>query len=321
MQEDVTKHYTVKPRETILTPEEWLTMFSQDRSPSKHTLRAYRKAVERFIDFMGRIDIDSASETEIRAYITALEQEGNRRVTIYQRLVPLKLYFKTLHASGDIEVDPFARIHYTPGKEEINRQSADSERRAIGKVEVKRLLSFNWATVETDEANRIRNKMIIALLVDTGRRVSDICRVLRDDINEQYILFEQTKSTNGQGKAPISHYTFDLIQKYISLQQDKKLNGRWKEGYLLAVNEDSIRIIVNYAVDALGLKKHRLNAHVIRHFVVTAMVQNGIDIKTISKITGMSPITLLSRYCHPSDEQIAQSHGKAGIIKELTKQI
>ena len=305
---------------SILTPDQWLSMFQQDRSPSKHTLRAYRIAFKGFTNFIAREDIAFTSETEIRAYITSLEKAGNRRVTIYQRLVPLRLYFKTLHASGDIEADPFARIHYTPGKEEINRQNADSERRAIGKNEVKKLLDFNWATVETDEANRIRNKMIIALLVDTGRRVSDICRIWRNDINENYILFEQTKSTNGQGKAPISQYTFDLIQQYLILHKNKKLNGRWKEGYLLAINEDNVRSIVNDAVEALGLKKHRLNAHVIRHFVVTQMVQKGIDIKTISKITGMSPITLLSRYCHPSDEQIQESHSKAGILIELTKQ-
>lgn len=298
----------------MTTIEQWLTKFSQDKKPSEHTVRAYKTSLMTFGEFMETQDIFYATEEDIRAYISNLETKGLSRASIYYRLSPLKLYFKMLHGTGQIETDPFASIYYVIGKQEVNRQNADSERKMLSAEQIHKLLSFNWELISKNKYTQIRNKLIIYLLVDTGRRVSDICQILKYDIFEDYILFEKTKSTNGQGRSPISKITRSIIDEYLLLSQSQSLNKKRPQEYLFDVYEDSIRLIVKDLLAAIGIEKHRLNAHMIRHYVVTSMVQKGIDGKTISKITGMSPITMMTRYCHPSNEHLKKCHEIASII-------
>lgn len=302
---------------TTTSPSQYLERFTQDRSPSLHTLRAYGEAFKRFSAFLDAKDIASATEQDIRAYITFLEAQGNIRATIASRLIPLKLYFKMLHESGEIPATPFARIHYTTGKEEYCARRAKVQRNLLTKADIKKLLGFNWYFLKGKDQERlkVRNKMILHILVDTGRRVVDICRILRKDcdIENLQIIFNHTKSTTGRGVSPVSLATAGLISQYIDLSADFT-NPKWDAGLLIDIQEDSIRSQISEAMTEVGIKRPGLNAHAIDHFFITHALGRGITPDVISEMTGKSVKTLMSIYNHPGRDRVAEAHKMASVI-------
>lgn len=304
-----------------MTPQEWIDSFKQDRNPSTHTIRAYETAFRNFQSFFEAKDISEATEQNIRAYIAVMEAQGNTRITICQRLVPLKCYFKTLHEAGIIQSTPFARIRYTAGAEEVNRQRAETQRKLLTVDQIQQLLQFDWFYVkgtDPDRKRRItRNKLIIHLLCDTGRRVADLCRILREDIDlkGKQIIFNHTKSTTGKGVSPISERTRDLIRKYQDLCADcGNLNGRYAKGFLIDIDENTIRLNIGQAMEVLNMKKEGLNAHAIDHFFISNARERGVQVDELSEITGKSVKTLLKIYNHPGKSRIQQAHKMASVV-------
>lgn len=299
------------------TPKQFLSQFQQDRNPSLHTLRAYETSFKLIMEFYATTDISKLNEGDIRAFITHLEANHNTRSTITTRLAPLKQYFKMLHDSGEIPATPFARIHYAMGKEEHNRQRAEAQRKLLTKKEVQKLLKFDWYFVKGKDRDRIiaRNKMILHILADTGRRVADICRVLRKDIDFErlQIIFNHTKSTTGRGVSPITVTTSDLIRKYIDLSLGFS-NPKWNAGYLIDILEDTIRIQISEAMTELGIKRQGLNAHAIDHFFISHAREKGVSVDELSEITGKSVKTLLGIYNHPGQLRVKDAHSRASVV-------
>ncbi len=298
-----------------MTPQKWIESFKQDRNPSPHTIRAYETAFRCFQRFLDTKDILSTTEQDIRAYIATTEAQGSKRVTVCQRLVPLKLYFKTLHESGEILSTPFANIKYIAGIEETERQRADVGRKLLSEVEIRQLINFDWFFIKGKDRQRkiIRNSMLIYLLVDTGRRVSDICRILREDVRGSEIIFNRTKSTTGKGISYISAKTASLIRQYLDLSKDCG-NGRWVKGYLVDITEQIVRRNISYAMEVLKIKRPRLNAHAINHFYVSNAINKGVQVDELSEITGKSIATLLKIYNHPSRNRVKEAHKRASIL-------
>ncbi len=283
-----------------MTPTEFITQFTQDRHPSPHTSRAYTDALEAFQTFYGSEDISIASESDVRAFIATLEAKACKRISVYTKLIPIRLYFKALHDSGEIPATPFARINYGRGKEDKQRQKSDQKQRVLTTKDVEALRKYEWPVGDHDA---LRMKMAVRILTETGRRVHDLCGAMKSDLNlaQKEIGFRRTKSGFGQGISVISKGTAELIREVIELPEDGKNPAH---GDLVGLTPDTVRHWISRALDDLFIKQPGMNAHAIKHWYVTHLLEKGVPIDIIAEQTGTSPQTLLTVYSHPSKERM-----------------
>ena len=115
--------------------EKFLAMMREERGASEHTLRAYRREVRGFADFLAETmgeggEIKRVEHTHIRAYMAVLFDRGLTKASVARALAAVRSWFKWLARSGFVEANPALLVSTpklpkhlprVPGIEELNR--------------------------------------------------------------------------------------------------------------------------------------------------------------------------------------------------------
>ena len=115
--------------------EMYLATLRDERGASEHTLRAYRREVCGFVEFLrglgGRaLDVQQVEHTHIRAYMLRLYERGLTKASTARALAAIRSWFKWLAKAGYVEANPASLVSTpklpkhlprVPGVEELNR--------------------------------------------------------------------------------------------------------------------------------------------------------------------------------------------------------
>ena len=66
------------------------------------------------------------------------------------------------------------------------------------------------------------------------------------------------------------------------------------------------------AVKAAGLDPAEITPHVMRHTAITKLVQAGVDLSTIQRISGHKTIAMVQRYTHLTDSHVDRAIAALG---------
>lgn len=76
------------------------------------------------------------------------------------------------------------------------------------------------------------------------------------------------------------------------------------------------------AVAAAGLDPREVTRHTLRHTAITHLVQSGVDLPTVQRISGHKTLAMVARYSHQSGEHIAAAMDRleSRVTQELRRQ-
>jgi len=146
----------------------------------------------------------------------------------------------------------------------------------------------------------LNTKLLIMILAYTGLRVSEVLQVKKSDFLENKFL------VIGKGNK----------KRWVYFPKDKKAklfqyinNLGIKNGKLFDYNSASYlhRIISKAGKDILD---RRLTPHDFRHYFASRMINNGMDIYTLSKLLGHSSVTTTSIYAHLDQALVEERFAK-----------
>lgn len=161
-----------------------------------------------------------------------------------------------------------------------------------------------------------RNKAILLLLLDTGIRSGECCRLKIKDVNlengEVSILPHHVRKTRPRtvymGKA-----TRKAVWKYLTLREEKL-----PEDSLFTTNEGrpmtqpSIRrMIYNLAVTA---KLQNIHPHKFRHTFAIQYLRNGGDVFTLQRLLGHKTLEMVRHYLALADSDAAEAHQRSSPV-------
>lgn len=157
---------------------------------------------------------------------------------------------------------------------------------------------------------RKRDRAIVALILYTGMRGSDVTKLKLNDIDwvKNTIKFKQGK-TLGNIILPLRPVVGNFIYEYITSERPECgselcfVSIRPHSGKYCRVN---VPCIVNRAYDLCGIRQDgvRKGAHLLRHSLADEMVNEGNDVTMVSKTLGhLSPATSLG-YMSSNIEQL-----------------
>lgn len=72
----------------------------------------------------------------------------------------------------------------------------------------------------------------------------------------------------------------------------------------------TIRKAFRRSVERAGLDPDQITPHVLRHTVVTHLVQAGVDLPTVQRISGHKTLSMVARYAHQSGTHIQEAMSK-----------
>ena len=145
---------------------------------------------------------------------------------------------------------------------------------------------------------RMRDRLIIKLLYETGMRVGELAALTIGDVDLEAgeITIQEAKRHKEGRKVPlVNSWTKTMLRDYIGTRKIRKdpLFVSNKRGQLSRRQIE--RLIWNYG-ELTGLDKDKRHPHVLRHTHAVFALKSGIDLRTLQQNLGHSSIEVTAIY-------------------------
>ncbi len=279
------------------------------RNLSPHTLRAYHGDLEAFGTWCAREGIDplSASNRQVRGYLSYLVRGSYAEKTINRKLSALRRFYDWLEREGHVEVSAFASIPGRKLRKTLPRTMTDADLESL----------LRSCDKETPEG--LRDAAFIELLYATGARISEVAHLAVADVD----FAEQQVRLFGKGRkercVPVYQEALDTLADYITRARPVFVAKRRADGTLDALfvstrgnsmSADALRHRFKLRVVAAGLDNDVI-PHAVRHTYATELLSGGADLKTVQELLGHESLATTQIYTHLSVERLKQATRQA----------
>lgn len=286
-----------------------------ERNSSKLTIRDYRHYLETFAkwlnDFHPNTQIEKVDLNIIRkfrVFLTNKTDKLNRnlkKVTQNYYVIAIRSFLKWLIKQDYKVLSP----------EKIDLPKTDSRSLKFLSTEQVQTL-MNAPSVSTNVG--LRDKAILETLFSTGLRVSELCKLNRDQINFKTREF----GVIGKGQHPrvvfLSESASHWLQRYLAVRDDVfrplfiRYSGVISEannGERMRLTPRSVQRLVDKYVKKVKLPI-KISPHGLRHSFATDLLTHGADLRSVQEMLGHKNIATTQIYTHVTNFQLRQVHEK-----------
>jgi len=165
------------------------------------------------------------------------------------------------------------------------------------------------------DANEIVYPFIVIGL-ETSMRKSEILSIRRENIDLARRVIYIPKAKAGAREQPITKSLADFLTGYL----DALPPSPWlfpslaaQSGHVMDMRTPFYRV-----VKAAGLDPKQVLRHSLRHTAITHLVQSGVDLPTVQRISGHKTLIMVARYAHQNGEHIQRAMDKLEERYKLT---
>jgi site-specific recombinase XerD len=145
---------------------------------------------------------------------------------------------------------------------------------------------------------RMRDRLIIKLLYETGMRVGELAALTIGDVDLEAgeITIQQAKRHKEGRKVPlVNSWTKTMVRDYIGTRKMRK-DPLFVSNKRTPLSRRQVeRLISNYG-EQIGLEKDKRHPHVLRHTHAVYSLKSGIDLRTLQQNLGHSSIEVTAIY-------------------------
>ncbi|MGF6470144.1 tyrosine-type recombinase/integrase [Paraburkholderia youngii] len=146
----------------------------------------------------------------------------------------------------------------------------------------------------------------ILIGLSTGMRASEILSTQRTNIDLDRRMIYIPKAKAGAREQPI---TADLAGFLREHMKNYAPGSAWlfpsqtsRSGHMVEIRKPYRRV-----VKAAGLDPDQIIRHTLRHSAITHLVQSGVDLVTVKRISGHRTLAMVERYAHANGAHIASA--------------
>lgn len=267
------------------------------RNQSRKTEEHHVYAMKSFLKYIGNIPLADLTFDMVRQWKSSMEARGMTNGTMRGYIIKLRVVLKYAQSRNVPCLNP--DLIPVPQRNDTGKMTF------ISPEDVTRLLE-GCDRPGNKAVNRLRNKAIVALLFSSGIRVSEICRLNRDDVRESFF------SIPGKGGvvAPsfIDATARECIDAYLKRRKDHNsaLFVADQKGYP-RVTANGVQEIFKHLRNYTGIS---VTPHTLRHSFATDLMRNGADIRYVQQLMHHKSIQTTAQYLHVVDGELHSLHDK-----------
>ena len=294
---------------------DFLRYLEFERSMSPATVVAYGKDLERFerflAEYLGRDPAQiGAAEIEtpaVRAFLTSLDREGLKKVTISRALSALKSCFRYACRMGFLPGNPAQPVKSPKVEKTLPRHLRPGE--------IERLIE---APSEEDEVFEARDRAVAELLYASGLRVSELVGLDWTDLDFRGRMLRVLGKGNKERVVPFGRPAAQALEEWrVHWAAVRARNREADAGEPVFLNKHGRRLsdrMVRFTIDrrttAAGVPEG-VHPHTLRHTFATHLLEEGADLRTIQELLGHSSLSTTQRYTHVEVERLLKVYRDA----------
>lgn len=288
----------------------------KERDVSAHTLTAYGRDLETFVEFLGNYygakdwSWQGVDRLAIRGFLAHLTRRKLSRRTIARALSAIRTFYKFLQRNEQVDANPTRGVRsaklekYLPGY--------------LDRAQMDLLLTSAELHAQEGKFSDVRNNAMLELFYSTGIRLSELRGINRADID----LLSQQVKVRGKGKkeriVPIGDHAQLALRNYES-KRDEMLRGAGakadRTAFFLSstgkrISVRAIQLAISKLIDRVD-EKAGLSTHSLRHTFATHLLDAGADLRAVQELLGHASISTTQIYTHTSVERLKQVYEKS----------
>lgn len=290
---------------------EFLTYLEKELQQSPHTIKAYGRDIDAFVEFADRQregwTWSSIDRLELRAFLGEMQRRGLSRRTAARAISALRAFYRWLSERQGVN-NPALRAARVPKLEKrlptwLDRTTTDA------------LFAVAEERAASAEPNAVRDLAMLELFYSTGMRLSELTGL---NVSSVDLLTDQAR-VMGKGRKerilPIGSRASRATRNWLEARS-ALIAGPQAERRALFVGRGGRRLsprtvqrCMHRLFDLVG--GDELHVHSLRHSFATHLLDAGADLRAVQELLGHASLSTTQIYTHTSVERLKQVYQQA----------
>ncbi|MCP4204037.1 MAG: tyrosine recombinase XerC [bacterium] len=291
--------------------DRYLQHLLYERNLSPHTLRAYRRDLDQFLDFLAR-DFLAKRASEVRAgdvdalavrsFLAWLSRREVGRRSQARALSAVRSLFRFACREGGVEKNPATSVRTPKQPRTLPRHLRPGE--------IETLLE----AVSGDEPLACRDRAILEVLYATGLRVGELVSLDWNDIDLKSRVLRVLGKGGKERMVPFGRPAAEALHRWLG--GSEKLRAA---AATVASEDTDEPVFLNYRGTRLSARSVRrlidkrveqaalaggVHPHTLRHTFATHLLEGGADLRSIQELLGHSSLSTTQNYTHLEVERL-----------------
>lgn len=290
--------------------DEYLTYIRAEKNFSPHTVLAYKKDLNSFLDFLQselkvKITPDFIHRNNIKNFLIHLSQESFDPSSIERKLSALRSFFNFLQKKLKIKSNPTLSLKGPKRKRRLPLILSQAQMKNILEPHLYEEKVAGW-----------RDRAIIELLYNTGIRLSEISSLSKEDVDFKTGEIRVLGKGNKERIVPLGENASKTLVEYLD-SKDKVSSLKNKETDFLFLNKYGERLSrrgIARIVKKYGAKvteDQKTEPHILRHSFATHLLDEGANLLAVKEMLGHESLSTTQIYTHVSMDRLKKVYKKA----------
>jgi integrase/recombinase XerC len=291
---------------------EWLEHLEKERQVSPHTVSAYRRDLESFVEFAtryydGHWSWQTVVRLGLRGFLGELQRRGLAKRSAARSLSALRSFYRYLQVHHAFPVNPVKGTRIPRLEKRLPTY--------LEKGQTQALFQSAEAAALTGDFRSLRDMAILELFYSSGLRLTELAELNIPDLD---LLADQVK-VKGKGRkeriVPVGSRASQVLRRY--LERRREVAGP-KPGDRRAIfinrrggrlSGRSIQRAMHRLFDSISADGMRV--HSLRHTFATHMLDAGADLRAVQELLGHASLSTTQLYTHTSVERLKKVYQQA----------
>lgn len=276
---------------------------------SAHTRRAYLGDVRSLLDFLAErgSDLPALSLPVLRSWLASAAGSGAARTTLARRTSSIKAFTAWAARRGVLASDPAARLQVPKAHRTLPAVLRQDQALAA--------MTAAKSGAEQGDPLALRDRLIVEMLYATGIRVSELCGLDVDDVDDRYRVVRVLGKGNKQRTAPFGQPAAEALQAWLSDGRPALATAESGPALLLGARGRRLdvrqaRTVVHQTVAAVDGAPD-MGPHGLRHSAATHLLEGGADLRVVQELLGHSSLATTQLYTHVAVSRLRAVHDQA----------
>jgi integrase/recombinase XerC len=276
---------------------------------SAHTRRAYLGDLRSLFDFLdGRgSGLDALSLQVLRSWLATAAGAGAARTTLARRTSAVKAFTAWAVRRGVLATDPAARLQVPKAHRTLPSVLRQDQALAA--------MTAAKSGAQQGDPLALRDRLIVEMLYATGIRVSELCGLDLDDVDNRYRLVRVLGKGNKQRAAPFGIPATEALLAWLADGRPALVTAESGPALLLGARGRRLdvrqaRTVVHQTVAAVDGAPD-MGPHGLRHSAATHLLEGGADLRVVQELLGHSSLATTQLYTHVAVSRLRAVHDQA----------